>query len=438
MSVENEPVHPTHLAEEPYLDDGMLRRTLNGIAGAIVLVLAAALLWSVLTPVDEVARAPGLIAPKGQVQIVDALDGGLITEIMVSEGSKVEKGEPLLRFDQVRSRSQLDVALARKAALEIGMERLTAFIEDRAPAFDAYKDYPGLVARETAALSAQRLALEADLDLINQQLVAKRAQLGAIEKQIPAYRDEVEAVDHAFSIVQGLSTQGLASQFKLAELIEQKARTERGMAEAVGQHTVTQGQVAEQILAISSRTKKAQAEAAQKRAELGAEYRSVVEQLPGLRDKVESSTVVAPVAGVVQSLAKPRVGQVVNAGDVVAEIVPSHEGLLFEAHLSPRDIGFVARGQTVKVKIDAYDFSRYGALPGIVESISATTLADQHGALYYRLRVHLDKTSFRDDENLQVQAGMTGEADIRTGTKTVFQYLLKPIYANLDLALTER
>jgi HlyD family secretion protein/adhesin transport system membrane fusion protein len=438
MAIETEPFHPTPVSEEPYLDDGMLRRALNGTAVAIVLVLAAALLWSVLTPVDEVARAQGMIAPKGQVQVVDSLDGGLITAIMVREGIRVAEGMPLVRFDPVRSKAQLDVAMARKAALEIGIERLTAFIEDRPPEFDAYTDYPGLVGRETAALAGQRLALEADVQVIEQQIVAKRAQLAALEEQIPAHKEEVAAVENAYNIVDALTAQGLASKLKLADLIEQRARARRGLTEALSQRTIIDGEIAQLTLSISSRRKKAQAEAAQKRTELGADYRAVMEQLPGLRSKVEGSTVVAPVTGVVQSLAKPRVGQVIDPGDVVAEIVPSDEGLLFEARLSPRDIGFVARGQPVKVKIDAYDFSRYGALTGVVESISATTLADEHGALYYRLRVHLDTAGFRDDENLQVQAGMTGEANIRTGTKTVFQYLLKPIYTNLDLAMTER
>jgi HlyD family secretion protein/adhesin transport system membrane fusion protein len=395
-------------------------------------------LWSVLTPVDEVARAQGTIAPEGQVQVVDSLDGGLITQIMVREGIKVEKGAPLVRFDDVRSKAQLDVAMAKKAALEIGIERLTAFIDDRPAVFDSYKDYPGLVARETAALAAQRLALEADVQVIEQQIVAKRAQLAALDEQIPAHKEEVAAVENAYNIVDALAAQGLASKLKLADLIEQRARARRGLTEALSQRTIFDGEIAQLTLSIASRRKKAQAEAAQKRTELGGEYRGVMEQLPGLRSKVEGSTVVAPVTGVVQSLAKPRVGQVVDPGEVVADIVPSDEGLLFEARLSPHDIGFVARGQPVKVKIDAYEFSRYGALPGIVESVSATTLSDQHGALYYRLRVHLDKTEFRDNKNLQVQAGMTGEANIRTGSKTVFQYLLKPIYTNLDLAMTER
>ncbi|MCA0302874.1 MAG: HlyD family type I secretion periplasmic adaptor subunit [Proteobacteria bacterium] len=425
--------------EEPYLDDGTIRRALNVVAGAIAIVVVAAVTWSVLTPVDEIAKAPGAIAPSGQVQVVDARDGGLIREVLVREGTRVEKGAPILVFDRVRPQSELATAAARKVALELEIERLTAFIDDRAPDFSRVAmDYPALVARETAALAAQRNLLDADILVIQQQMVAKKAQLAALDAQVPAFEQEVAAVAKAHDIVEGLTAKGLGSQLRLAELIEQKARINRALTEARGQRTVLEGQVAELELAVVSRRKKASAEAAEKRVETGAQFRTVTEQIAELRDRVDSATVVAPVSGLVQSLPNPRAGQVVAPGEVVAEIVPSDEGLLFEARLSPRDIGFVVAGQPAKVKVDAYDFSRYGALDGVVDSVSATTIADPRGAPYYRLRIRLEKLAFRDDRNLAVQAGMTGEADVRTGRKTVFQYLWKPIYTNLDLALTER
>src|SRR4051812_20074568 len=139
-------------SDEPYIDDGRLRLLLNRSAIAIMLVVTALIVWSVVTPVDEVARAPGAIAPEGQVQLVDARDGGWIREVMVHEGQKVAKGAPLLRFDRIRAEAALAVSLAKKVALELSIERLTAFMENRAPDFANYAvAYPGLVARETAA-----------------------------------------------------------------------------------------------------------------------------------------------------------------------------------------------------------------------------------------------------------------------------------------------
>jgi HlyD family secretion protein/adhesin transport system membrane fusion protein len=431
--------NPTGLPDEPYIDDGTLRRVLNWSALAIMATVAAVVLWSLLTPVDEVARAPGALTPIGRTQIVDARDGGLIREVLVSEGMKVEKGQHLVRFDRVRARAALAAAMAKKVALEIEIEARTAFIDDRPADFSRYaRDYPGLVERATAALQAERNRLAADVLVIEQQRVSKRAQLAAIDAQLPAYQEEIDAIDKSRAIVETLTGKGLGSQLKLAEMIEQRARAGRELSEANGQRIVTQGQLEELELAVASRRKKAQAEQAEKRNEVGADYRRTVEEIADLSDRVSTEFSVSPVAGLVQSLAKPRVGQVINPSDIIAEIVPSGEPLVFDARLSPRDIGFVAKGQPAKVKVDAFDFSRYGALDGVVDWISATTVVDPRGSPYYRMRIRLDKAGFHDDEKLTVQAGMTGEVNVRTGSKTVFQYLWKPIYTNLNLALSER
>jgi HlyD family secretion protein/adhesin transport system membrane fusion protein len=430
---------PSGLTDEPYIDDGTLRRVLNWSAAAIMIAVSAALLWSLVTQVDEVARAPGAMAPGGQIQNVDARDGGLVREMLVAEGMRVEKGQHLVRFDRVRARAALAAAMAKKVAFEIEIEARGAFIEDRPADFSRYaKDYPDLVDRATAALQAARDRVAADVLVIEQQMAGKRAQLSAIEAQLPAYQEEVDAIDKSRNIIEGLTGKGLGSQLKLAELIEQRARAGRALSEAKGQRIITQGQLEELTLEIASRRKKAQVEQAEKRNEVGAEYRRTTEEIVDLTDRVETEYSVAPVTGLIQSLPKPRVGQVINPSGVIAEIVPSGETLVFDARLSPRDIGFVARGQRAKVKVDAFDFSRYGTLDGVVDAISATTVVDLRGSPYYRLRIRLDKAHFRDDENLTVQPGMTGEANVRTGSKTVFQYLWKPIYTNLNLALSER
>jgi HlyD family secretion protein/adhesin transport system membrane fusion protein len=421
----------------PYVDDGRLRKLLHWSAVAIMAVVAAVILWSLLTPVDEVARAPGAMAPVGHIQIVNARDGGFITQVLVSEGMKVKKGQRLVAFDRVRARAALATATAKKVALEIEIEARTAFIEERPPDFSPYApDYPNLVARATGALLAQRDRLAAEVDIVEQQMVSKKTQLAAIDAELPAYKEEVAAVEKSYDIIRTLSDKGLGSQLKLAEMIEQKARTQRAFSQATAQRIITQGQIEELTLSVASLRKKAKAEQAEKREVAGAEYRRTVEEMADLEDRVASEFHVAPIDGIVQRM--PRVGQVINPSDVIVEIVPSDERIAFDAQLSPRDIGFVAKGQSAKVKVDAYDFSRYGAIEGVVESISATTFNDAHGTPYYRLRIHLDEASFNNSAKFTLLPGMTGEANVKTGAKTVFQYLWKPIYTNLDTALSER
>jgi HlyD family secretion protein/adhesin transport system membrane fusion protein len=412
---------PPAPSEEPFLDDGVIRRLLNAAAALIVGIVAAALVWSIVTPVDEVAKAPGAVVPSGNVQIVDARDGGLVREVFAREGTVIRQGDPILRFDRVRAEAELATALANRAAMEIAIERLTAFIEERDPDFTPFAaTYPNLVQREQAALAVQRRLLE------------------AVEAQIPAFEQEVEALQSSRNILGGLAAQGLASQLRLAELIEQQARTSRGFAEARGQRLVLLGQLGELEVAREARRQRGHAEAAERRVEAGVRFRSLTEEAATLRDRLETALVVAPVSGLVQALPAPRAGMVVAPGGSIAEIVPSDEGLLFEARLSPRDVGFVQPGQRARVKIDAFDFSRFGALTGTVDSVSATTVNDARTPPYYRLRIRLEEARFRGDDALALQAGMTGEADVTTGAKTVFQYLWKPVFTVLDLAFTER
>jgi HlyD family secretion protein/adhesin transport system membrane fusion protein len=181
------------------------------------------------------------------------------------------------------------------------------------------------------------------------------------------------------------------------------------------------------------------AEAYEKRAAGSGELRQVEEELAALKERVAETVVRSPVSGTVQSVPKTRVGEVIEPGGKVAEIVPGDEGLHLVVRLAPRDVGFVHQGQPAKIKIDAFDYSRYGALDGTVERVSPTTFVDERGVAYYEIDVGLDRSYFGDDpEQYALVPGMTGEADIKTGDKTVFQYMWKPVYTNLDLAFTER
>ncbi len=155
--------------------------------------------------------------------------------------------------------------------------------------------------------------------------------------------------------------------------------------------------------------------------------------------KLSNTVLTSPVQGLVQSIPSTKAGAVIQPGGTVVEIVPIGGKADFKAKLSPRDIGFVDEGQPARVKVDAFDYSRFGALRGVVESISPTTTKDEKGNIFYEVTVSVEKPYFRDDpERFAILPGMTGEVDITTGEKTVFQYLWKPIYTNVSRAFGER
>jgi HlyD family secretion protein len=189
---------------------------------------------------------------------------------------------------------------------------------------------------------------------------------------------------------------------------------------------------------------------AQKQAELFSETREKLTEaqaellvfearLRASSSQVAQTTIHAPVDGIIQSVPSELSGSVIEPGGVVAVIVPSTATAILETKLSPRDIGFVTVGQPARIKIDAFDYSRYGALDGIVQKISPTTDSDERGGVYYKVQIAIDTPYFGNDPSGQALIpGMTGEADIVTGDKTIFQYLWKPVFTNVSSAFGER
>ena len=180
-------------------------------------------------------------------------------------------------------------------------------------------------------------------------------------------------------------------------------------------------------------------EVGENRTDAHSELIGVTARLKSSNLQIQQDTIVSPVDGIIQSIPNSSSGSVIQPGGTVAVIVPTTATALLEAKLSPRDIGFVRVGQKAKIKIDAYDYSRYGSIDGTVKKISPTTDADEKGGVYYKVQIDIEKPYFGNNpEVLHLLPGMTGEADIVTGEKTIFQYLWKPVFTNIRESFGER
>lgn len=416
--------------------DGAIRASTLLIVLTVVVVVA----WTLVAQVDELARARGDVRPVGDIQVVESRDGGRIEELLVREGDLVDKGTVIARFQRTVSESDLEMALAKQAVLEMEIERHAAFVEKRDLNYDRFeKNHPFLVEKERGAFEAQRRLLNAELLIAQEKLAEKRAELAGLDTEIPAIESEKRATEKSLQIYKTLAEKQLTSKVQYADAIQKDAAIARELAAAKGRRTLLQGEIAELQTAVQEVEQRLFSEALEKRAAAAGELKQTNAQIRALRERVEETVVKSPVSGTVQSVPKTKIGEVIEPGGKVAEIVPGDEGLHMVVRLAPRDVGFVSPGQPAKVKIDAFDYSRYGALEGIVERVSPTTFVDERGVAYYEIYVGLAKTYFGEDASAYaLVSGMTGEADIKTGSKTVFQYLWKPVYTNLDLAFSER
>ena len=300
-------------------------------------------------------------------------------------------------------------------------------------------DFPEIVSQQKAQLNAQkglyyqkRIVLEKDSEQIAEQL-------RSLEKSLPSYEKELSATKQELNILEKGYKSGNISRLRVLEMRQKLASIEQKIEEARGKKAVLIKQADGVEQKIGQLLAEAKVKVSDDRSKAVSDLSALNARVRSSQAKVTNTTLVSPLQGLVQSLPSTKNGGVIQPGGTVVEIVPVGGKADFKARLSPRDIGFVSVGQPTRIKIDAFDYSRFGALKGMVESISPTTSQSERGEIYYEVVVSVDVPYFRDNpESFSILPGMTGEVDITTGEKSVFQYLWKPIYTNVSVAFGER
>ncbi|MBP2300650.1 HlyD family type I secretion periplasmic adaptor subunit [Azospirillum picis] len=406
------------------------------IVGCLVV---GAVAWSAVTPVQEMAVTFGEIVPVSAVQTVQHLEGGIVQEILIREGQVVEAGQPLIRFNSVSTQSGHDQLLARRAALSIQAERLAAFAGNRSADFKPFGNYPALIADQASVLSAQFDARENQRRVLNGQIAEQRSQLAAAKSQRTQVAGNVPLLEWKVDMRNDLTSKGFNSKLMVVEAQRELAAARAELHRLDGVIASTKDGIAETEARIRELDGRLRQEALDKQGSVTAELAELDKQLVAQSDRVDRLVSTAPVRGIVQELPVKNEGGVIVPGGMVAKIVPIDDELVADVRISPRDIGFVSPGLPVKVKVAAFDYARYGRLDGTLKSVSPTTFFDKDKNPYYQGRVTLAANHVGDGaRNHLILPGMTVEADISTGEKTVLQYLLKPIYTTLDGALRER
>lgn len=368
---------PQSVKLEEAVNPHIIKVTMILISAAVLLFI----IWASLTSINEITKADGEVVPKGFVQVVQHLDGGIVTEILTGEGDLVREGQALLKIDDGGARQDLAEAKAKQRFLEIEAERLRAFINNKEADFKQFASAAATAADDTTI-----------------------TQMHARSKKL---RENLNIAKEALAMQSKLYKQGHASKLTLLKYQKEVSEIESAAHKQLG---------------------KIETEVAQ--------HNEVVTKLQNRVDRLE---VRSPVYGLVKGLKVNTIGGIIEPGETLMEVVPLDKHLVVEARISPKDVGHVNVGQTVRIKVSSYDFSRYGAVQGRLEFVSATTFLDEQGVPYYRGRVSLSQNYVGENAGANaILPGMTVEADIVTGEKTILAYLLKPIHLSLKTALTER
>ncbi len=423
-------------------------RTAQLILFSTLALLVSALIWAYFASLDEVKRGNGRVVPTRQVQVVQSLEGGIVTTILVREGASVSEDEPLMRIDDTNFASQYGEIRERRGAAAARVARLEAQATEKPRLVfpeGLAQDAPRAVETEKSLFDAQVRRLAQDIDVLEKQFTQKQQELAEFKASEAKLTETLQLLAREVALTRRLYEQRVVPEIEMLRL-ERQASEMRGQLEIVkasmGKSNASMQEAQSKI--ISARTTfRAQAE--DDMAKSKGDLAVLDENIKAAQDKVRRTELRSPVNGIVNKLNVTTVGAVVPPGGAVMEIVPLDDTLLVESRIKPQDIAFIRPDQDAVVKISAYDSSVYGSLKGKVERISADTIIDDkgdkndRGETYYRVMVRTEKNHLGTSERpLPVIPGMVTTVEVLTGQKTVLEYLLKPARMLRDEALRER
>ena len=421
------------------LEEGKAPRVASLILMVVSVFVGLAIVWASLTTVRELAVAGGQVEPAGSVLTVKHLEGGVIGDILVSNGELVEAGDTLVTFQPTLLGADLDQAEVKAATLALTAERLKAFIEERAPEFDVAPAYAHLAEEQLEAWRLQSASRGEQRAVATSRIAQREAELTSLKKRVGNLEIQVEILEEQMEMRRGLAEKGLVSRIAFLE-------SQRSVEQTRGELISTQGRVAEitQALmesnsALSELNARLVDEAKRERAQALGELAEVESQIAKAEDRVKRLAVRAPARGLVKGITVHSVGDVVRPGDPVLEIVPVDDVLVAQVEVDPKDIGHITIGDRAHVRITTYDPARFGQLEGSVSKISASTFENDRGEHFYHATIALDRNfvGSETDKHL-VLPGMVVTAEIVTGSKSIVRYLLKPVFRSLDTAFSER
>lgn len=392
------PINGQKQYHRPLAEKSLPRSTV--LVWSLALMLLSFVLWANFYTLDEVTTGTGKVIPSSHEQIVQSLEGGIVHSINVQEGEVVERGQHLAQLDRTKTESGVQESLSRLHAALATAARLTAQINDTPLVFPPeLNNEPDLVKSETELYNSSR---------------------NSLEKQLSGLKQGVALIRRELAMTKPLVKQGAASDVEVLRLQRQINEMESKATDLETQYHVRAGE-----------------ELAKANAEIETQ-RSVI---LGRKDSLNRLDFFSPVKGIVKNIEVNTVGGVIPPNGVLMTLVPIDDQMLVEAQISPRDVAFIHPGQKAKVKITAYDYSIYGSLDGEVTTISPDTIQDdvRRDVYYYRVKIKTNANYLENKhhEKFYIFPGMIATVDIKTGNKSILDYLLKPLN-KMNEALRER
>jgi len=422
------------------LEEGPPPVAYRRVLQVLSLSAVAFLTWSAFGQVREVASATGEIVPVGKVRTVGHLEGGIVAEVLVQEGQLVEKDTPLVRLQQTATSSDLERIQTRLRFLATEEQRLAG---SGTPTTDAnglrLNDGANFSEAQQASFDAQRKAHAQEQQALKARINEKQAELTSIVERIALQETQVEIEQEKFEIQQSLFDQGYTSKRRFLDAKSSLQNAQSLLSELTGMRGRTRAQLAEATASLERSIAVAEEDLANERSRVVQERSELAFEAEKQRDRFDRLFVRAPIGGHIKALYLKGAGSVLAPGDVVAEVVPSDSELVAEVRVSPRDIGHVEVGDEAEIAVTTFDPNVEGTLKGEVSVISASSFRDEYGNYYFKATIPLASNSIGQGAATEtISPGMVVDAKIVTGSKSVLQYMLKPVTRAIGDPLSER
>ena len=349
--------------------------------------------WSYYAVLDEVVRGPGKVVPSSRTQVIQSLEGGILSEVMAWEGQIVPAGATLARLDDTKFEGSYKELESQITALEATLHRL-----EREMAFAESLDLPQAIQANDPGVAQSEAQLFA-------------ARMSEFKSSSEAHASTIALQTREVDMLREMSEQNLVPRLDLVKAEKQLNQVASDAEAYRAEYVLTRS---EEYSAALTELKQLQA------------------NLETRKDQLARTSLYAPVRGIVNKLLITTIGGVVSPGDAILELTPLDDELRVEARISPKDIAYVTPDMEANIKLTAYDYTIYGSFPGKVIHISADTFEDEHARdsePYYKVLVAVEAEELEaNDEKIEIRPGMLAEAELNVGDKTVLQYLLKPLF----------
>ncbi|MBE9526640.1 MAG: HlyD family type I secretion periplasmic adaptor subunit [Proteobacteria bacterium] len=427
------------LAQAIQLEESNHSSTINLAIYFTLLLMLSAIIWAWSTDINEVAISRGEVIPAGLIHNIQHFEGGIVEEINVRNGTKISTGDLLIRFSPHLLELEREQLYVKKASLDLEMERLHALFENRAPDFSAFeKKFPILTKKQQIIFKGQKFTQETELKVIDKQISLKALELKRQKNQAKSIQRELKLLKEQVAIRQKLSKQKIVSRTELISSQSNLASSESEYRTIQDGVFIAESALEETQLRRLETSAQFTEELELKAGEVASQLAEVNQFLNKIDKKSLQLSIYAPITGIIKSLTVNNINEVVEPGQVILQIVPIDDEMIIEAKIIPEEIGRIGLGQDVNVKFDSYDPARYGTVNGKVSQLSASTYLDDRQEPYYRAEITLEKNYVGNvSSKMKIIPGMTVQAEVKTGSKSILDYLMKPVSRGFSNAFTE-